>query len=75
MLGRTRSRTDKTGKTEACSFCLGSGQCAKCNGQGLRRVPKGWLRRFKLAECIACEGSGRCPLCRGTGEAPALPAD
>lgn len=50
-----------------CPFCDGSGQCAKCEGTGLRVIHKQWPLRDQEVQCRACEGSGICDLCHGEG--------
>jgi hypothetical protein len=58
---------DEDDGLKTCSFCKGSGECAKCNGTGERIILKTWPRRGYAVRCYACEGSGICGLCCGTG--------
>jgi excinuclease UvrABC ATPase subunit len=51
-----------------CPFCDGSGECAKCDGTGLRTIHKHWPLRDVEVPCRACQGSGVCDLCKGEGK-------
>lgn len=52
------------GKGEAeqdCPDCKGSGDCAACDGKGLKKMGLGKSNQ----KCDVCEGSGDCPTCNG----------
>ena len=54
-------------KAKVCEKCLGTGECHKCEGTGIR---SGW---FSDKLCTRCEGTGWCAECGGYGtwfEAP-----
>lgn len=42
-----------------CTWCKGSGECRKCNGDGLDAYDR---------TCSSCDGTGICSHCDGTGE-------
>jgi hypothetical protein len=51
--------TNQGGAVE-CRSCKGTGNCARCEGEGID--PAG---NFK--KCRRCEGTGVCPGCGGSG--------
>ncbi len=48
-------------RAKLCEKCLGSGECHKCEGTGLR---SSW---FSVKLCTRCEGTGWCAECGGYG--------
>jgi hypothetical protein len=76
MDGSALSQSSKGAGQEprVCDFCLGSGQCGKCAGNGLYRIQKGLMKLNRFVTCGSCEGVGVCQHCRGRGHwGPALP--
>ncbi len=47
-----------------CKVCGGSGECPRCNGEGLRESMQGGSRDH----CTTCRGTGDCQGCKGKGE-------
>ena len=65
-----RPKDRKERPRQICPFCKGTGRCFKCDGNGVRYVATGPLKRRYAATCYACDGSANCQLCGGTGELP-----
>ncbi len=53
--------------TKACATCSGSGECVKCEGEGLRKTGIG----SSTIHCTACRGKGECAACGGMGDSRA----
>ena len=51
---------------DICSDCIGSGQCAICEGSGML-AKQNEFERLENVTCESCSGEGACPACGGTG--------